>query len=53
MEEHKENTKVTLKEIRTQFYELRSFEISNLWQRSIFLSALLVLFFFWIWIFSF
>ncbi|GIM53446.1 RipA family octameric membrane protein [Capnocytophaga cynodegmi] len=45
MEKHEENTKVYLKEIREKFYELRSFEISNLWQRSIFLSALLVLFF--------
>ncbi len=36
---------VFLKEIREKFYELRNFEISNLWQRSIFLSALLVLFF--------
>lgn len=37
--------KVSLKEIREKFYELRNFEISNLWQRSIFLFALLVLFF--------
>ncbi|MDY6026180.1 hypothetical protein [Bergeyella zoohelcum] len=36
---------ISLKEIRKDFYELRNFEISNLWQRSIFLSALLVLFF--------
>ena len=33
------------KELRETFYKLRDFEISNLWQRSIFLSALLVLFF--------
>lgn len=36
---------VSLKDIRDTFYQLRNFEISNLWQRSIFLSALLVLFF--------
>lgn len=45
MGKHEKNTKVSLKEIREKFYELRSFEISNLWQRSIFLSALLVLLF--------
>lgn len=33
---------VSLKEVRRDFYRLRDFEISNLWQRSIFLSALLV-----------
>lgn len=37
--------KVTLKEIRETYYSLRNFEISNLWQRSIFLSAILVLFY--------
>lgn len=37
--------KVTLKEIRKTYYSLRNFEISNLWQRSIFLSAMLVLFY--------
>lgn len=37
--------KVSLKEIRKTYFELRSFEISNLWQRSIFLSAFLVLLF--------
>ena len=36
---------VSHKELRETFYRLRDFEISNLWQRSIFLSALLVLFF--------
>lgn len=36
---------VSFKELREKFYKLRNFEISNLWQRSIFLSALLVLFF--------
>lgn len=36
---------ISLKDIRDTFYQLRNFEISNLWQRSIFLSALLVLFF--------
>lgn len=40
-----EQTKVSHKELRETFYKLRNFEISNLWQRSIFLSALLVLFF--------
>ena len=40
-----EQTKVSYKELRETFYRLRDFEISNLWQRSIFLSALLVLFF--------
>ena len=40
-----EQTKVSHKELRETFYRLRNFEISNLWQRSIFLSALLVLFF--------
>lgn len=39
------DNKVSLKDIRDTFYQLRNFEISNLWQRSIFLSALLVLFF--------
>lgn len=40
-----ENTekKVSLKEIRDTFYKCRDFEISNLWQRAIFLSAFLVL----------
>ena len=37
------NNEVTLKEIRETYYSLRNFEISNLWQRSIFLSAILVL----------
>ena len=37
--------KVTLKEIRDTYYSLRNFEISNLWQRSVFLSAILVLFY--------
>ena len=40
-----EQTKVSHKELRETFYRLRDFEISNLWQRSVFLSALLVLFF--------
>lgn len=40
-----EQTKVSHKELWETFYRLRDFEISNLWQRSIFLSALLVLFF--------
>ncbi|WP_373734204.1 RipA family octameric membrane protein [Bacteroides heparinolyticus] len=40
-----EKNQVSLKELRETFYMLRNFEISNLWQRSIFLSALLVLFF--------
>lgn len=40
-----EQTKVSHKDLRETFYRLRDFEISNLWQRSIFLSALLVLFF--------
>jgi hypothetical protein len=39
------NNKVTLKEIRETYYSLRNFEISNLWQRSVFLSAILVLFY--------
>ncbi|WP_052081896.1 RipA family octameric membrane protein [Porphyromonas macacae] len=43
--ETKKDDQVSLKEIRETFYRLRDFEISNLWQRSIFLSALLVLFF--------
>lgn len=37
-----EKDKVRLKDIRRTFYDLRSFEISNLWQRSVFLSAILV-----------
>lgn len=41
----KRDDQVSLKEIRETFYRLRDFEISNLWQRAIFLSALLVLFF--------
>ena len=41
----KKKDQVSLKEIRETFYKLRNFEISNLWQRSIFLSTLLVLFF--------
>lgn len=40
-----QNSKVSLKEIRDTFYHLRDFEISNLWQRSLFLSAFLVLLF--------
>lgn len=40
-----DTSRVSLKEIRETFYRLRDFEISNLWQRSIFLSALIVLFF--------
>jgi len=40
-----EKKSVSHKELRESFYRLRDFEISNLWQRSIFLSALLVLFF--------
>lgn len=40
-----QNNKVSLKEIRDTFYHLRDFEISNLWQRSLFLSAFLVLLF--------
>ena len=39
------NNEVTLKEIRDTYYSLRNFEISNLWQRSVFLSAILVLFY--------
>ena len=39
------NLYVTLKEIRETYYSLRNFEISNLWQRSVFLSAMLVLFY--------
>lgn len=42
----KNNTEtVSLKELRETFYRLRDFEISNLWQRSVFLSAILVLLF--------
>lgn len=41
----KRKKSVSHKELRESFYRLRDFEISNLWQRSIFLSALLVLFF--------
>lgn len=48
----KKNDQVSLKEIRETFYRLRNFEISSLWQRSIFLSALLVLFFFRLWLFG-
>ncbi|WP_018464565.1 RipA family octameric membrane protein [Segatella paludivivens] len=45
-EDKKQNiNEVTLKELREEFYKLRSFEISNLWQRSIFLSAMIVLLF--------
>lgn len=43
--ENEANREVTLKELREGFYKLRSFEISNLWQRSIFLSAMIVLLF--------
>lgn len=39
------NNEVTLKEIRETYYSLRNCEIEHLWQRSIFLSALLVLFY--------
>lgn len=39
------SAQVSLKEIRDTFYHLRDFEISNLWQRSLFLSAFLVLLF--------
>jgi len=39
------NKGVSLKELRETYYKLRSFEISNLWQRSIFLSAIIVIFF--------
>ena len=39
------NNEVSLKEIRETYYSLRNFEISNLWQRSIFLSAMLALFY--------
>ncbi len=39
------NNEVTLKEIRETYYSLRNFEISNLLQRSVFLSAMLVLFY--------
>lgn len=41
----KEKQEVSLKELRKDYYKLRNFEISNLWQRSIFLSAILVLLF--------
>lgn len=41
----KQKEQISLKEIRENYYHMRDFEISNLWQRSIFLSALLVLFF--------
>ena len=34
---------ISLKEIRETFYKCRDFEISNLWQRSIFLTAFLLL----------
>lgn len=40
-----EKQEVSLKELRKSYYKLRNFEISNLWQRSIFLSAILVLLF--------
>lgn len=43
--ENEMNKEVTLKKLRADFYKLRSFEISNLWQRSIFLSAIIVLLF--------
>jgi bacitracin transport system permease protein len=36
---------VKLKEIRQDFYKLRNFEISNLWQRSIFLFSMILLLF--------
>lgn len=42
---NEEQIRVSHKELRETFYKLRDFEISNLWQRSVFLSALLVLFF--------
>ena len=42
---NEEQIRASHKELRETFYRLRNFEISNLWQRSIFLSALLVLFF--------
>lgn len=44
-EEDIEKQEVSLKELREDLYRLRDFEISNLWQRSIFLSAMIVLLF--------
>lgn len=46
--EYKDNTvsaekSVTLKELRQTFYDLRNFEISRLWERSIFLTAFLTI----------
>lgn len=38
-----DNNKVLLKEVRADFYRLRDFEIKHLWQRSVFLTAFLVL----------
>lgn len=38
------NNKISLKELRTTFYHLRDFEISRLWERSIFLVTFLSIF---------
>ena len=48
----KEDYKVSLKEIRENLYELRNFEISHLWQRSVFFICSLGHILFWLWIFS-
>lgn len=37
------NTYITLKDVRDTYYHCRDFELQHLWQRSIFLSAFLVL----------
>ena len=45
MADNKESTKITRKDIHDKLWEARDFEISHLWQRSIFLAAFIVLLF--------
>lgn len=45
MAENKESTKITRKDIHDKLWEARDFEISHLWQRSIFLATFIVLLF--------
>ena len=45
MADNKESTKITRKDIHHKLWEARDFEISHLWQRSIFLATFIVLLF--------
>ena len=45
MADNKESTKITRKDIHDKLWEARDFEISHLWQRSIFLATFIVLLF--------